>query len=73
MKVVFDERQLAHDPQTFIVRGRIQRCPDKSERATVLRAAAQDAGHEVMAPDDYGLAPIAAKKSGLSDSRLSAR
>ncbi|HUE46075.1 MAG TPA: histone deacetylase family protein [Aestuariivirgaceae bacterium] len=60
MKLVFDERQLAHDPQTFIVRGRIQRCPDKPERATVLLAAARAAGHEVVSPDDYGIAPLAA-------------
>jgi acetoin utilization deacetylase AcuC-like enzyme len=60
VKVVFDERQLAHDPQTFIVRGRIQRCPDRPERAKVLLAAAREAGHEVIAPHDFGLAPLAA-------------
>jgi acetoin utilization deacetylase AcuC-like enzyme len=60
MKVVFDPRQLEHRPQTFIVRGRIARCPDLPERAEVLLAAAQGAGHEVVAPEDFGPAPRAA-------------
>jgi acetoin utilization deacetylase AcuC-like enzyme len=60
MKVVFDPRQLAHRPQTFIVRGKIARCPDLPERAEVLLAAAQDAGHEVVAPEDFGPGPRAA-------------
>jgi acetoin utilization deacetylase AcuC-like enzyme len=63
LKVVFDKRQLAHDPQTFLVRGRVQRCPDRPERAEVLLAAAQDADHEVIAPDDHGVAPLAAVHS----------
>jgi acetoin utilization deacetylase AcuC-like enzyme len=63
LKVVFDPRQLAHDPQTFLVRGRIQRCPDLPERAEVLLAAAGGAGHEVTAAEDYGMAPLAAVHS----------
>lgn len=60
MRVVFDPRQLAHRPQTFIVRGRIARCPDLPERAEVLLAAARDAGHEVVSPEDFGSSPRAA-------------
>lgn len=60
MRVVFDPRQLAHRPQTFIVRGRIARCPDLPERAEVLLAAARDVGHEVVTPEDFGAAPRAA-------------
>jgi acetoin utilization deacetylase AcuC-like enzyme len=60
VKIVFDQRQLAHAPKTFIVRGRMQRCPDLPERAEVLLAAARDAGHEVVAPEDAGPAPLGA-------------
>ena len=57
MQVVFSEAQLSHDPQRFLVRGEWHGCPEKPERAHVLRQAAAKAGHAVMAPADFGAEP----------------
>lgn len=59
MKIVYSDKHAAHDPQTFIVRGVKQRSAEQPERATRLLAAAQGAGHQIMAPRAYGAAPAA--------------
>ena len=59
MKIVYSDKHAGHDPQTFIVRGVKQRSAEQPERATRLLAAAQGAGHQVMAPRSYGAAPAA--------------
>lgn len=59
MKIVYSDKHAAHDPQTFIVRGVKQRSAEQPERATRLLAAAQGAGHQVLAPRAYGAAPAA--------------
>ncbi|WP_395712133.1 histone deacetylase family protein [Reyranella sp.] len=60
MKIVYSERHAKHDPQTFLVRGVIQRNAEQPERALRLLAAAQAAGHAVEAPKPSGLAPAQA-------------
>ena len=39
MITVHDPAQLAHDPKFFLSTGAPQPCPEKPERATVLRRA----------------------------------
>jgi acetoin utilization deacetylase AcuC-like enzyme len=60
MKIVYSDQHARHDPQTFLVRGVIQKSAEQPERATRLLAAATDAGHEVVAPKPFGLAPVQA-------------
>jgi acetoin utilization deacetylase AcuC-like enzyme len=57
MKIVYSDKHAKHDPQTFLVRGVIQKSAEQPERATRLLAAATDAGHEIAAPRSFGLAP----------------
>jgi acetoin utilization deacetylase AcuC-like enzyme len=59
MKIVYTDKHIGHDPQTFIVRGVKQRSAEQPERATRLLAAAKSAGHEILAPKDYGAVPAA--------------
>ena len=60
MKIIYTDKHAQHDPQTFLVRGVIQRSSEQPERATRLLAAAQAAGHEIAAPQSFGLAPVQA-------------
>jgi acetoin utilization deacetylase AcuC-like enzyme len=59
VKVVYSDKHTNHDPQTFFVRGVKQRSAERPERATRLLAAAQAAGHEIIAARSYGSAPAA--------------
>lgn len=58
MKVIFDERQLEHDPELYFRRGRFIPHPEQPQRAILLRDALMAAGHERAHPDDYGLDPV---------------
>ena len=60
MRVVFDQRQLAHAPSRFLVRGEWKPCPEIPRRGEVLAAAAREAGHEIVEPAAHGAAPWAA-------------
>jgi acetoin utilization deacetylase AcuC-like enzyme len=60
MHIVFAEAQLGHRPGGYLVRGVRRPCPETPERATVLKEAAQAAGHLLVAPDAYGPGPRAA-------------
>jgi acetoin utilization deacetylase AcuC-like enzyme len=60
MKVVFDPRHAAHDPQFFLSSGAPQPCPEKPARAEALLAATKRMGLEIVAPFDYGEDPIRA-------------
>lgn len=61
MKVFSDqERQSLHNPSGFLVNGVMQPNPEKPERMERLLAGVAAGNHEVLAPADHGLAPIAA-------------
>ena len=61
MKVFVDQqRQSQHYPSGFLVNGVMQPNPEKPERVERLLAGVAAGGHEVHAPKDHGLAPIAA-------------
>ncbi|HEY6981654.1 histone deacetylase family protein [Reyranella sp.] len=60
MKIVYSDKHAVHDPQTFFVRGVKQRSAEQPERAIRLLAAAQGAGHEVIAAKVHGMGPAAA-------------
>jgi len=58
-----DDRQTAHDPQTFLAAGRLRPSPEQPERVARLRAGALAAGCAIVAPVDHGMAPLAAVHS----------
>ncbi|WP_417514344.1 histone deacetylase family protein [Minwuia sp.] len=60
MKVIYSPDQQKHDPSSFISSGRVTSSPECPERADRFLAAVTDAGHEVLAPDRHGIAPVAA-------------
>lgn len=60
MKIFHSTSHAGHAPHAFISRGRLVQCPEVPERATILLAAAREAGHEVAAPRPFGMAPIQA-------------
>jgi len=60
MQIIYHEVSQRHDPQFFLVRGVPRRSPERPERASVLLAAAREAGHQILAPEDHGPGPRAA-------------
>ncbi|MEO1688848.1 MAG: histone deacetylase family protein, partial [Pseudomonadota bacterium] len=60
MKAVFDPRQRAHDPQTFLQAGVLKPSPEQPERADRLLDGLAVVGAPLIARADYGIAPIAA-------------
>lgn len=60
MRVVYTDAQSAHRPDFYFVRGNRVAPREVPERATVLRAAAEKAGHEIVEPEDFGAGPRAA-------------
>lgn len=60
MKVIYSDEHTGHDPQQFIVRGRMKRSNEQPERGTLLRDAARGAGHDIVSPQDFGAGPRAA-------------
>ena len=60
MKIVYSDAHEGHDPQHFMVRGKLKRSNEQPERAHRLLAAVQGAGHEIVAPANHGAAPRAA-------------
>ncbi len=58
MKIIFDERQLEHDPALYFRRGKFIPHPEQPQRAILLRDALMAAGHERAHPRDHGLDPI---------------
>lgn len=64
MKVFVDqERQGQHNPSGFLVNGVMQPNPEMPERLDRLLSGVNAGGHEVHAPKDHGLDPIAAVHS----------
>ncbi|MEL6236854.1 MAG: histone deacetylase family protein [Pseudomonadota bacterium] len=60
MKAFFDPVQAAHDPQYFVMNGTRRPSPESPARIEALMAGASAAGCVFAAPEDQGLAPIAA-------------
>ena len=58
MKLYFSDRQLAHQPQQYMVHGKIVGAFETQERATTLIAALGEAGLTPIEPAAAGLAPI---------------
>jgi acetoin utilization deacetylase AcuC-like enzyme len=63
MQVVYHEAQRRHDPRHFLVNGAPQANPEVPGRIDALLASAKEGGHQVVAPRDHGLAPLAAVHS----------
>lgn len=63
MKAILDARQQRHDPQHFMVSGVLRPSPESPGRIERLRAGAEAAGCEVIAPRDVGMGPLAAVHS----------
>lgn len=64
MRVVYSDNQSRHAPQEIAVRGLLIGNLELPARAENLCAAAADAGHEIIAPRDFGAAPILAIHDG---------
>jgi len=60
MQIVYSPAHEKHAPKTFIRRGAVVANPEAPARAAALLAAVRDAGHRILAPDDFGAAPRAA-------------
>ena len=58
MHVIFDDRQLRHDPADYFRRGALGPHPEQPQRAVLLRDALAGAGHTIAAPADHGREPI---------------
>jgi acetoin utilization deacetylase AcuC-like enzyme len=63
MHAIHDPGHAAHDPQFFLLRGRVRPTTEVPERATRLLAGLRAGGHTVRPPDRFGLAPVAAVHS----------
>ena len=60
MDILFSTAHAGHAPKEFLLRGHFAPLAETTARAETLAAAARDAGHRIVAPDDWGMAPIAA-------------
>ncbi len=63
MQVIYSDAHRAHDPQSFISRGRLTQSPEMPARADRLIAALRGTDRPVAAPKSFGLAPVAAVHS----------
>lgn len=64
MKAVLAEQpQSLHYPPSYLVNGVMAENPERPERIALLRDGALAAGFSIVAPHDYGLAPILAVHS----------
>ena len=61
MKVFVDqEKQRQHFPSGFLVNGAMQPNPEKPERMDRLLRGVANGGHQIHAPEDHGMGPLAA-------------
>ncbi len=60
MRLIFDERQLLHRPDSYFRQGAFVPHPEQPERAILLRDRLLRDGHLLTAPRDHGLAPVLA-------------
>lgn len=67
MLAFFDPEQLKHEPKFSLFSGAPKPNSEVAERATVLREALQQQGHELKEPEPHGLIPVeAVHQPGLS-------
>jgi len=52
--------QKSHDPDSFLVNGVMKPCPEQPIRLDALIIGSKNAGLEIVAPADHGLAPVSA-------------
>ena len=60
MKAVYDTAQAKHDPQFFLVKGRLERCKEQPERVERLLAGLKRLDIPVEKAEDHGPGPRAA-------------
>jgi acetoin utilization deacetylase AcuC-like enzyme len=60
MKAIYDAGHAAHDPGFFLVRGQPSRSTELPERAARLLSGLSDGGHQLHAPERFGLGPVVA-------------
>ena len=61
MKVFVDQhRQKLHSPSGYLVNGVMQPNPDNPDRIDRLMSAVTKGGHQLLAPEDHGMGPLAA-------------
>jgi acetoin utilization deacetylase AcuC-like enzyme len=60
MQVVYSSAHERHQPKNFVRFGKPVANPEIAARATTLLSAVRDAGHRVVAPDEFGAGPRAA-------------
>ena len=60
MKTFFHPEQLLHHPRTYLSRGRMREPQEVPERALQLVQTARSLDHQVLTPQDYGMAPLQA-------------
>lgn len=58
MKLYFSPRQLTHQPQQYMVHGKLVHAFENNDRATTLLAALAGAGLTPIEPTDHGIAPV---------------
>jgi acetoin utilization deacetylase AcuC-like enzyme len=59
VKAVYSDKHRRHDPQFFLVRGRVTRTTEQPERADRLLAGLKAGRHELVAPTEFGPGPRA--------------
>jgi acetoin utilization deacetylase AcuC-like enzyme len=59
LKIVYSDAHRKHDPQQFMVRGKLKRSNEQPERAFRLLSAAKTAGHEIILTEEFGAEPRA--------------
>lgn len=63
MRAVFDQRQWAHNPKSFLKNGTSLPNPEQPKRIEILHEGAEEAGCVFETPNDFGSGPIAAVHS----------
>ena len=58
--VIYDDAEKGHSPDNFVVRGVRQQNKEVPERTELMRTALDQAGYELSAPEDFGMAPLKA-------------
>jgi acetoin utilization deacetylase AcuC-like enzyme len=57
--VFYDDRETGHSPKMWFYRGVAQQSRELPERALKIKTALEAVGHQILAPKDFGMGPIA--------------